>query len=83
MMTLSDDMRTIIELPQEQVDALGTICRDKGLSRAEAIRRAVAAFIDAERGASSDEAFGLWGDRAFSAVGFERGLRAEWDERVR
>ena len=41
-------MRTIIELPGEQVDALDALCRRDGISRAEAIRRAVAMLVRAE-----------------------------------
>jgi polyphosphate kinase len=42
MMTYYDDaVRTIIELPEDQLGALDGICRRESISRAEAIRRAV------------------------------------------
>jgi len=41
-MTLDDDvMRTIIELPDAQLESLSRLCRREKISRAEAIRRAV------------------------------------------
>ena len=38
-------MRTIIDLPEEQVKALDTYRKKERISRAEAVRRAVAAFL--------------------------------------
>ena len=38
-------MRTIVDLPSEQIEALDSYGRREGVSRAEAMRRAVAAFI--------------------------------------
>jgi hypothetical protein len=41
-------MRTIVDLPEEQIKALDTYRKRHGISRAEAVRRAVAAFFPAE-----------------------------------
>jgi hypothetical protein len=71
-------MRTIIDLPDDQLEALAVICRRRGISRAEAIRQAIANHVRREREASSHEAFGLWSDLAFNARDFERGVRREW-----
>ena len=38
-------MRTIIDLPLEQVRALDAYREQEGISRAEAVRRAVASFL--------------------------------------
>jgi metal-responsive CopG/Arc/MetJ family transcriptional regulator len=35
-------MRTIVDIPEEQLQRLSELCRQEGLSRAEAIRRALA-----------------------------------------
>jgi len=76
-------MRTIIELPEEQIVALDTLCRRDGISRAEAIRRAVARHLQAERAAEPDRAFGLWRARPVDGLRYERRLRREWDARRR
>jgi len=86
MMTWYDDvMRTIIELPDEQVKALADYCAREKISRAEAVRRAVGHLIDdpaqvkARRKAALEAAFGMWKDRGIDAVEYQRALRAEWD----
>ncbi len=71
-------MRTIIDLPDDQVERLGEICRRDGVSRAEVIRRAVADYLDAlclrERG----DVFGIWRGRGVDGLEYERRLRSEW-----
>ena len=71
-------MRTIIDLPEDQVTGLAALCRRERLSRAEAVRRAVAAYLDAHSPAEHDEAFGMWRGRKLDGLTYERNLRAEW-----
>ena len=79
-MTWYDDvMRTIIELPDAQLEALEVLCAREGISRAEAIRRAVAEHLTRQRGAEADEAFGLWRRRPVDGLRYEQRLRREWD----
>jgi hypothetical protein len=79
MMTYYDDaMRTIIDLPEAQVEALDAFCRRERISRAEAIRRAVDAHLARERERGPDPAFGVWADRPVDGLTFERRLRREW-----
>lgn len=70
-------MRTIIELPSEQLDALSSYCRREHLSRAEAIRRAVALMLEQCR----KSAFGAWKDIDIDGAQYQRAIRAEWDDR--
>jgi hypothetical protein len=76
-------MRTIIELPGDQIEALDTLCRRDGISRAEAIRRAVGRHLEAERAAEPGRAFGLWRARPVDGLRYERRLRREWHVRRR
>lgn len=79
MLIYDDFMRTIIDIPEELLDRLAEICEREGISRAEAIRRAIAELT--ARGALPDEdAFGLWRGRARSALEIEDRLRSEWGE---
>jgi hypothetical protein len=71
-------VRTIIELPDDQIEALASLCRSEGISRAEAIRRAVAHYVGQRRHATVAAAFGLWRDRPIDGLEFERELRDEW-----
>jgi metal-responsive CopG/Arc/MetJ family transcriptional regulator len=72
-------MRTIIDLPPAQLDALDAWCRRDGISRAEAIRRAVAATVGQQAAGGREAAVGLWRDRRGpDGLTYERRLRREW-----
>jgi Ribbon-helix-helix protein, copG family len=43
-------VRTVIDLPEEQIKALDSYRKKERISRAEAVRRAVAAFLPAKPG---------------------------------
>lgn len=72
-------MRTIVDLPKEQLAALGRICEEDKISRAEAIRRAVDAYAK-QRQSSPDAVFGLWAKRKEDALEYEDRVRSEWDQ---
>ena len=71
-------MRTIIDLPDEQIRRLADVCRREGVSRAEAVRRAVADYLDARCLRERDDAFGMWRGRRLDSIEYERRLRREW-----
>jgi hypothetical protein len=80
MMTCYDDaVRTIIDVTDRQLDALDAWCRRDGISRAEAIRRAIDAHLAAASAAARPAAFGIWRDQAEDGLAYERRRRAEWD----
>lgn len=88
MMTSDDDaMRTIIELPDLQVKALARLCQREGISRAEAIRRAVDKMVADDGGNAATEkrraGFGLWRGRKFDGRSYVDALRVEWDSQAR
>ncbi len=81
-------MRTLIDIPDQQLKELGAICAARKLSRAEAVRQAVAAFIEQNR-PSREAAFGLWKDQRLYLPGeseplpedglaYQEKLRSEW-----
>lgn len=53
--------RTIIDVPDDQLGEVDNLCRLLGISRAEAVRRALAAFVRHNGGVHVD-GFGLWKD---------------------
>jgi hypothetical protein len=71
-------MRTIIELPDDQLEALADLCRREGISRAEAIRQAIAHFTRGRRSKAVAAAFGLWRNRPIDGLEYQRRLRDEW-----
>ena len=79
MMTPHDDvMRTIIELPDEQLEALTTISSREKTSRAEIIRRAVGTYLREKQSGKGRSAFGLWKKKKIDPLKYESRLRAEW-----
>jgi metal-responsive CopG/Arc/MetJ family transcriptional regulator len=80
-------MRTIVDIPEEQLIPLDKLCKEEGISRAEAIREAVGKLLvektspAKDRDAILERTFGMWKDRddIGDAVEYQRKLRAEWD----
>jgi hypothetical protein len=77
-------MRIVGDLSKEQIKGLDGYSKMQGISRAEAIRRAVADFLPKKNGPRfdfrKDPAFGS--SRNFmkgDSVEFVRGLREEWE----
>lgn len=73
-------MRTIVELPESQLKSLSLLCQRQRISRAEAIRRAVAKLLDEQKPLDNAMAgaFGIWKDRAGDARKLLEQLRGEW-----
>ena len=71
-------MRTIIELPEDQLANLDAHCRRENVSRAEAIRRAIATMLANRSKADAAGAFGLWRDMGADAQAELERLRDEW-----
>jgi hypothetical protein len=72
-------MRTIVEIPDDQVPVVADQCKRESISRAELVRRAIALYLR-HRGQQNADVFGLWTDRKIDGVEYQRTLRAEWDE---
>jgi hypothetical protein len=71
-------MRTIIDLTEEQVDALARLCEAQKISRAEAVRRAVDRFTGENAVAPKDIGFGLWKHKRLAGRKHLERIRAEW-----
>jgi hypothetical protein len=72
-------MRTIIELPEDQVTALAELCKLEQISRAEAVRRALSEMLARKQNQGREQAFGGWKNRGDSRTIVE-GLRQEWEQ---
>jgi len=77
MMTDDVIMRTIIDLPEHQLEALGELCKRESISRAEAVRRAVEAMLRDEHDRRRTTHFGTWQRRGDARKVVDR-LRGEW-----
>ncbi len=79
-------MRTIIDLPKEQIEALDSYAKSKGISRAAAVRESVAFYLPKKpkkrRSIREHPFFGSEKrPKGFDSVEYVRKLRAEWDHR--
>lgn len=71
-------MRTIIDLPIEQVRGLDLWCQRERISRAEAVRRAISTALSTQRSSPRAEAFGAWAGKKLDSRKYVEALRAEW-----
>ena len=72
-------MRTIVEMPQQDLSDLNALSKEEHISRAEAIRRAVGQYLRAWKAAhTATDAFGAWKNRKVSGLEYEDRVRAEW-----
>lgn len=71
-------MRTIVDLPPDQVTALAEFCQSFGISRAEAVRRALAKMLEGRRDAGREKAFGAWKRKKLRSTDYVRRIRDEW-----
>jgi hypothetical protein len=77
-------MRTIVDLPKEQIEALDSYAKTKGISRAAVVREAVATYLPGKKEKidfRKHPAFGSWKGPKVDSVEYVRKLRAEWRHR--
>lgn len=72
-------MRTLIDLPESQIQELSKLCAEIKISRAEAVRRAVAAYLAENRAEPDDDVFGLWAGRGLDGLKYQEDMRSDWD----
>jgi metal-responsive CopG/Arc/MetJ family transcriptional regulator len=71
-------MRTIVDLPSPLVDELDRHAHRENVSRAEAVRRAIAEYLSRRPAPRSDAAFGIWQKKKIDALTYVDRLRDEW-----
>jgi hypothetical protein len=71
-------MRTLIDLPDAQVQALAVRCERAKLPRAALIREAIAEYLERHASKPADAAFGLWETELLDGLACQEKARAEW-----
>ncbi len=71
-------MRTLIDLPDDQVSSLAEISARSNQSRAALIREAIAEYLANHRQRPPEDAFGLWGKNGADGLKYQKKARAEW-----
>jgi metal-responsive CopG/Arc/MetJ family transcriptional regulator len=73
-------MRTIVDIPEEQIQALKILGEIENTSRAELVRRAVAEYLSSRQpDEARDSAFGIWRERGQDGLEYQESVRREWD----
>ena len=71
-------MRTIVDLPDKQIEALKRMSESAQSSRAELVRRAIDEYLARHLPAQNDDAFGLWKKHKTDGVTYQERARDEW-----
>ena len=73
-------MRTIVDLPEDQLKAIKALAKRDKISQAEAIRRAVHSYLASQPAPDQQSpAFGIWTDGE-DGLRYQETLRNEWAE---
>lgn len=71
-------MRTLIDIPDEDIKLLNQVAKKLSVSRSELVRRAVAETLAPHRQKMNHAAFGAWSDFAEDGLAYQERMRAEW-----
>jgi predicted transcriptional regulator len=78
-------MRTLVDIPEDHLEALNAMAKAKEVSRAELLRQAISEFLKTHaKTATGDgiaESAGAWGEGFEDGLAYQLRLRAEWDDR--
>lgn len=74
-------MRTLVDIPTSQLNALTEISKREKLSRAALIRKAIELLLAQQQLTTQHEAFALLqGKQKINALTYQRKLRSEWSQ---
>ena len=71
-------MRTLVDIPDADVEALDGLARTRPMSRAALIRKAVNMLLRRKGALAAEDAFGLWGDDRVDGAAYQDAIRREW-----
>jgi hypothetical protein len=73
-------MRTLVDIPTEDLKLLNGVVKTLAISRAEFVRRAISKSLEPHRQSQKQEAFGLWSNHPVDGLKYQERMRAEWPE---
>jgi predicted transcriptional regulator len=71
-------MRTLVDIPNAQIEALAALCERANQPRAALVRAAIAEYLAKHTPVSQASAFGLWGADAEDGLAYQDKVRTEW-----
>jgi len=75
-------MRTIVDIPEHDIQVLDHLCQKEHIPRAAAIRKAVEDYLRLHSQTGHDAAFGLWKDKKQDGLAYQDTRRDEWSEQT-
>jgi metal-responsive CopG/Arc/MetJ family transcriptional regulator len=72
-------VRTLVDIPDNDVQRLNRLSKDRKVSRAHLVRTAVAEYLRQEEPDSLDKLFGIWKDRNIDGLEYQEQMRREWE----
>ena len=72
-------MRTLVDIPKEDLARLTELGKENRVSRAAMIREAISACLAPRRKSDPRKVFGLWKDSPEDGLAMQERLRREWD----
>ena len=71
-------MRTLVDIPAEDLDLVNGIAKKLDISRAELVRRAISFYLEPHRSDPAAGAFGIWRERPVDGLEYQERIRGEW-----
>lgn len=71
-------MRTLIDIPENDLKLMSEVARKLEISRSEFVRRAVHSSLAPYRGKMNHEAFGAWTALDEDGLAYQERMRSEW-----
>lgn len=71
-------MRILVDVPKSDLELLDEVTKRRAISRAEFIRRAIAASLTPYRRKMKHSAFGTWSRLSEDGMAYQERIRAEW-----
>jgi predicted transcriptional regulator len=71
-------MRTLVDIPTDQIRLLADIGARSNRPRAALIREAIAEYLANHRPPAAEDAFGLWDNTGADGLKYQKKIRAEW-----
>ena len=71
-------MRTLVDIPEEDLTLLNKLSEIRDMSRAELVRQAISIYLEPHKVAERVESFGLWANRAEDGLIYQQRIRSEW-----
>lgn len=72
-------MRTIVDIPEDDLISITQLSKSRKVSRAELFRVAVRELLDKSLTRNDSQVFGLWKDRDDDGLAYQERMRAEWE----